>query len=87
MDKNDWVISVSQEIHDKNGVNLGVLLLDIDYEVIDNYLEDLNLGSQGYSFIIDKNLNLVYHPDVEVFEDNFGWIFKITDLLLFMISF
>ena len=25
--------------------------------------------------------------DVEVFEDNFGWIFKIIDLLLFMISF
>ena len=24
--------------------------------------------------------------DVEVFEGNFGWIFKITDLVLFMIS-
>ncbi|MGB3367999.1 MAG: sensor histidine kinase, partial [Acidaminobacteraceae bacterium] len=69
MDKETWVISISQEIVDKTSENIGVLLMDIKYEVIENYLKDLNLGSDGFSFIINDNSDIVYHPDPSYFEE------------------
>lgn len=69
MDKETWVISISQEIVDKTGENIGVLLMDIKYEVIEDYLKDLDLGSDGFSFIINDNSDIVYHPDPSYFEE------------------
>ncbi len=36
MDKDTWVISISQEIVDANDVNLGVIVMDIKYEIFRN---------------------------------------------------
>lgn len=69
MDKENWVISVSKEIINGEGENLGVLLLDIDYEVIDSYLEDLKLGDDGNAFILTEQGEVVYHRDVTYFSD------------------
>lgn len=63
MDKDKWVISMSQEVKDENNRNLGVILLDIEYNVIDDYLKDLDLGSKGSSFIINSHGGIVYHKD------------------------
>lgn len=70
MDKNFWVISMSQEIFDESGANLGVLLIDVKYEFIDGYLDVIDLGKNGYSFIISMTNELVYHKDISYFEDS-----------------
>ena len=57
-----WVISVTQELVDAKGANLGVLRLDISYETLEAYLNQLQLGQQGFAFIINENHEFVYHP-------------------------
>jgi two-component system sensor histidine kinase YesM len=69
MDKENWVISISREIKNKLGENIGVLLIDIRYKVIEDYLSDLDLGQTGYAFIINDNSEVVYHKDPSYFED------------------
>lgn len=68
-DKNDWVISVSTEISGASGNNLGVLLMDMDYSVIEDHLRDLDLGTKGYVFILNDKDDLVYHRDTSFFGD------------------
>ncbi|GGE31022.1 histidine kinase [Pullulanibacillus camelliae] len=69
MDKNNWVISMSQEITDRNGKNLGVVQMDIKYRKIEDYLNELDLGSNGYAFIINSKNRIVYHKDVSYFKN------------------
>lgn len=69
MEQSTWVISVSQEITDSDGSNAGVLLLDIRYQVIEDYLSGLNLGKKGFAFILDAGGGVVYHPEPAYFED------------------
>lgn len=63
MDKDTWVISVSREIVDRQGRNVGVLRADVDYAVVEGLLEDLDLGSQGYPFILNDSNEIVYYSD------------------------
>ena len=69
MDKDTWVISLSQEILDATGENLGVVLLDLKYNVIEEYLDHLPLGEEGFAFIMDEKKQVVYHPDTTYFTD------------------
>ena len=62
-----WVISVTQEIVDEQGQNLGVLRLDIDYGTMADYLNQLNLGKNGFTFIINQEHEFVYHPRKTVY--------------------
>ena len=61
------VISVTQELVDAKGANLGVLRLDISYETLEAYLNQLQLGQQGFAFIINENHEFVYHPKRTVY--------------------
>ncbi|MBE1554662.1 sensor histidine kinase [Sporosarcina limicola] len=70
MDKDSWVISISREIKNTQGENIGVLLIDIEYKVIEDYLANLDLGKTGFSFIINDNSEVVYHMDPAYFKDN-----------------
>lgn len=70
LQKNRFVLSVSQEVTDEQGNNLGVIRLDIDYHVLENYLKELSLGEEGYAFIINGNQEIIYHPDSEVFQSS-----------------
>ena len=63
MDKNNWVISMSREIKDKTGGNLGVVLLDIKYKGIEDALSDLELGQRGFAFIVNHEGEIVYHKN------------------------
>ena len=69
MDKDKWVISMSEEVKDGNNRNLGVVLLDIEYKGIESYLNDLNLGSKGFAFIMNSKGEIVYHKDTAYFVD------------------
>ena len=65
-----WVISVTQELVDSKGANLGVLRLDISYETLEAYLNQLQLGQQGFAFIINENHEFVYHPQHTVYSSS-----------------
>lgn len=65
-----WVISVTQELVDARGANLGVLRLDISYETLEAYLNQLQLGQQGFAFIINENHEFVYHPQHTVYSSS-----------------
>jgi two-component system sensor histidine kinase YesM len=69
MDKDNWVISISREIKNAEGQNIGVLLIDIQYKVIEDFLANLDLGKDGFSFIINDNGEVVYHKDTSYFEN------------------
>ena len=62
-----WVISVTQELVDEKGTNLGVLRLDISYETLANYLNQLQLGEKGFAFIVNDQHEFVYHPEHTVY--------------------
>lgn len=70
MDKSQWVISVGQEITDDQGRHVGLFILDFSYEIIERFLEDLNLGNEGFSFILSDANALVFHEDSAYFESN-----------------
>ena len=65
-----WVISITQELVDAQGVNLGVLRLDISYETLEAYLNQLQLGQQGFAFIVNENHEFVYHPQHTVYSSS-----------------
>ncbi|MCW6663670.1 sensor histidine kinase [Aerococcaceae bacterium NML190073] len=69
-DMEDWVVSVTQEIVNDAGDNLGVIRLDISYEAIETYLNQLSLGKGGYAFIVNNQQQFVYHPDRQVYTSN-----------------
>lgn len=61
---NDWVISLSREITDKDGANLGVLLFDIKYEILHKYLQGKEISENGDIFILNRDGRVVYHKNV-----------------------
>lgn len=63
MQQGRYVISISQEVTDASGDNLGVVRLDIDYHALATYLKELALGEQGVAFVMNRQGELVYHPD------------------------
>lgn len=69
MDKSSWVISIAHEIIDDNHNHLGVVLIDISYRFIEDYISTIELGENGYSYILDAENQVLYHPDEEVFSD------------------
>ncbi len=69
MNKDNWVISLSREIKNEKGRNIGVLLIDVQYKVIEDYLENLDLGHTGFSFILNANHEVVYHEDPAYFQN------------------
>ena len=68
-DKDNWVISVSTEITGDSDENLGVLLMDMDYSVIEDHLRSLDLGKEGYVFLLNDKSEPVYHKDTSYFSD------------------
>lgn len=70
---NDYnqVISLSRELNsDVAGEKLGVLLVDLNYSVINDICNKIKLGNRGYVFIVDAQGNIVYHPEQQKINDN-----------------
>ncbi|WP_312371931.1 sensor histidine kinase [Lachnoclostridium sp.] len=61
--KYQWVVSLSRAIKDKkSGDVIGALLVDLNYNVINNLCKKINLGYKGYIFLLDEEGNIIYHP-------------------------
>ncbi|MBN2222105.1 MAG: sensor histidine kinase [Vallitaleaceae bacterium] len=69
MDKDLWVISLSEEIVDEEGNNIGVAVIDIPYTTLEGYLMGLHLGDGGYAFILNEDNKVVFHQDSAYYSD------------------
>ncbi len=77
VDNDSWVVSLNHSIYNKDGENIGVLVMDLRYSFIEELIVPNALGTQGYLYILDEKEQLVYHPDVSYFTD----LEKQTELL------
>ncbi len=63
----DSYISVAQGIYDKDSRELiGVVLIDLDKQSIQNLVGDITLGQTGFVFIMDNRGNVLYTPENKV---------------------
>ncbi|MGC6587330.1 cache domain-containing sensor histidine kinase [Paenibacillus sp. Dod16] len=66
-----WVVSLSRELSGVNSSNgLGILLIDLNFKVINDMLSKLDLGNRGYVFVIDRQGRIVYHPQQQLLYSN-----------------
>jgi two-component system sensor histidine kinase YesM len=66
-DNYPWVISLSREIAGgENGRGKGILLVDLNFRIINRICSSVQLGQRGYVFIVDKNGDIVYHPQQQL---------------------
>ena len=64
-----WFLSISRDIKNSKGENLGVIVFDIKYEILERYLNSISFGKQIDNIIVDKNNNIIYYKDVKCFAD------------------
>ena len=59
-----WVVSLSRSVEiTKNGkTSSGVLLVDMSFSGIEQIFKNINLGKSGYTYLIDGNGEIIYHP-------------------------
>jgi two-component system sensor histidine kinase YesM len=66
-DEYRWVVSLSREIRMSGKEDtLGVLLVDMNFSVLNEMFDQIDLGKRGYVFIIDSRGNIVYHPQQQL---------------------
>jgi two-component system sensor histidine kinase YesM len=60
-----WVISVSKAILDPiTGDVIGVMLIDLNYRSIEDICENVQIGRNGYIYLVDAKENFIYHPQL-----------------------
>jgi len=66
-DRYRWVISLSREIlRQDTNQGEGILLVDLNYDIISRICSSVRLGKRGYVFIVDSNGEIVYHPQQQL---------------------
>ncbi|WP_314591901.1 sensor histidine kinase [Paenibacillus terrigena] len=65
-DEYRWVVSISRELPATDDSIGGVLLVDLNYKLINNLCKQIELGKRGYVFIVDPTGDLVYHPQQQL---------------------
>ena len=64
-----WVVSMSKGIRIKSaGREMNaVLLVDVNFKMIDDLSRSVKLGQKGYAYIIDESAgNIIYHPQQQL---------------------
>ncbi|MDQ8733208.1 sensor histidine kinase [Paenibacillus sp. LHD-38] len=62
-----WVVSLSREIRSADNTRgLGVLLVDLNFSVINDIVSQIELGKRGYVFIVNDEGKIVYHPQQQL---------------------
>lgn len=57
-----WVVSISRQLPGEGTTAGGVLLVDLNYNVINNLGQQIEMAGKGYVFVVDTAGNLVFHP-------------------------
>ncbi len=67
VDRYKWVVSCGMSINDQTtGEFLGMAVIDLNFKLIDDMLNNVSLGEKGYMFIIDEAGSIIYHPKHEL---------------------
>jgi two-component system sensor histidine kinase YesM len=53
-------------LDEETGEFLGVAVVDLNFNLINDMLNNLSLGEKGYMFIVDSEGNIIYHPQNEL---------------------
>ena len=67
-----WVVSLSRSVElTVNGkTNPGVLLVNMNFTGIEQICKNVDLGKNGYTYIVDSNGEIVYHPRQQLIYSN-----------------
>ncbi|RDU22708.1 sensor histidine kinase [Anaerosacchariphilus polymeriproducens] len=67
-----WVVSLSRavELTSAGKTSRGVLLVDMDYSSIQQLFEKINSTGVGYTYLINRNGEIIYHPRQELIYSN-----------------
>lgn len=58
-----WVVNLSRAVIDPvTNEPIGVFWVDLNFKVLSDLCESINLGNKGYVFVLDENGDIVYHP-------------------------
>lgn len=65
-----WVITLTRAVEITHGTSTeqGILLIDIRYNSLQQILEDISLGNQGYLYMVGSEGELIYHPKMQLIE-------------------
>lgn len=65
-----WVITLTRAVEITHGTSTdqGILLIDIRYNSLQQILENITLGNQGYLYMISGSGELIYHPKMQLIE-------------------
>lgn len=80
-----WVVSCSTLLEDpKDQSVLGMLLIDLNYNLINDMVSKIQLGEKGYLFVISPTGDIVYHPKQQLLysdikKENIDLILKSPD--------
>ncbi len=63
LNRHPWVITLSRSVNFRSNQTMeeGVLLIDLNFSVIEELLNDVKLGERGYVYVMDDQDNIVYH--------------------------
>ena len=62
----NWVVSISRAVLDRAGSVQGVLLVDLNYQIIDRLCASVDLGNRGYIYLIDQSGGILWHPQQDL---------------------
>ena len=65
-----WVITLTRAVEITQGTSTdqGILLIDIRYSSLQQILENITLGNQGYLYMISSSGQLICHPRMQLIE-------------------
>ncbi|WP_300379404.1 sensor histidine kinase [Clostridium sp.] len=70
--KYTWVVSLSRavEITEDSKIKGGVLLVDMNFSGIEQICDNVDMGQNGYIYLIDSNGEIIYHPRQQLIYSN-----------------
>lgn len=60
-----WVVTITQKMNAQDGEEV-YISMDIRFSNIANYVDEVGIGQHGYCFIMDKEGNIIYHPQQQL---------------------
>ena len=65
-----WVITLTRAVEITHGTSTdqGVLLIDISYGSLQQLLDNITLGNQGYLYLTSSAGELIYHPQMQLID-------------------
>ena len=65
-----WVITLTRAVEITHGTSTeqGILLIDIRYSSLQQILDNIALGNQGYLYMVSGSGELIYHPKMQMIE-------------------